>query len=238
VIAPRPRRAVKSAAWLLSLLPPHNYEHKTRPACRSVLAIGSKASKRRPDQMRILPRVVAPSNGHKQAKPSPRYGGYPLRSALAVNSRFYEIRQVRRCKNPTHRLTLKGSLALGQIGKAILVPAEATPVLNQVASVGSYVEARPVLQRSAAPGVRVIGGGYSPEIHSNGHMTSLSEAVKEIVRMVRPELNDAQLKAATKVTVADIEQDDLDESESGKAAAAGAISAAVKQASRPSRSSG
>jgi hypothetical protein len=172
------------------------------------------------------------------SKPSGRYGGYPLRSALAVNSRYYEIRQVRRCKNPTHRRTLEGALTLGAIGKAILVPASARQVLSQVRTVEPYVEARPVLRRSAAPGVRVLGGSEVPGIHSDDDMPNLSEAVKEIIRMVRPELTEAQLAAAVKVTAADIEHEDLDESESGKATAAKAISAAVKQAGRPSRSSG
>ena len=37
---------------------------------------------------------------------------------------------------------------------------------------------------------------------------SLSEAVKEIIRMVRPELNDEQLNEATKASIADIEKYD------------------------------
>jgi hypothetical protein len=177
-------------------------------------------------------------NRRKGSKPSGRYGGYPLHNALAVNSRYYEIRQVRRCRNPAHRLTLEGSLALGAIGKAILVPASARQVLSQVGTVELYVEARPVLRRSAAPGVRVLGSGEVPETHSNGDMPSLSESVKEIIRMVRPELDESQLDAAAEVTAADIEQGDLDESERGKEAAAKAISTAVKQAGRPSQSSG
>ena|SRR6202035_631709 len=188
--------------------------------------------------MRMLPRAMPPHNRRKGSKPSGRYGGYPLHSALAVKSRYYEIRQVRRCRNPTHRLTLEGALALGTIGKAILVPASARQVLSQVGTVEPYVEARPVLRRSAAPGVRVLGSGDVPGIHSIGDMPSLSESVKEIIRMVRPELTDAQLAAAAKVTTADIEHEDLDESKSGRAAAAKAISTAVKQAGRPSQSSG
>jgi hypothetical protein len=181
---------------------------------------------------------MPPDDRHKGSKPSSRYGGYPLRSALAVKSRYYEIRQVRHCRNPTHRLTLEGTLALGAIGKAVLVPASARQVLSQAGTVEAYVEARPILRRSAAPGVRVLGSGGVPGIHSNDDMPSLSESVKEIIRMVRPELTEPQLDAAAKVTTADIEQDDLDESESGKAAAAKAISTAIKQASRPSQSSG
>jgi len=64
-------------------------------------------------------------------------------------------------------------------------------------------------------------------------MTTLDQAVKEIIRMVRPELNEAQLDAATKVTVADIGQH-IDDSQSGKDAAVMRLSAAVKQASHAS----
>lgn len=181
---------------------------------------------------------MPPHNRRNGSKPSGRYGSYPLRNALAVESRYYEIRQVRRCRNPTHRLTLEGALALGAIGKAILVPAGARQVLCQVATVAPYVEARPVLRRSAAPGVRVLGGGEVPEIDSNGDMPNLSESVKEIIRMVRPELTEAQLDAAARVTAADIEQEDLDESANGKEAAAKAISKAVNQAGQPFQSSG
>jgi hypothetical protein len=188
--------------------------------------------------MRMLARVMASRKRRKGSKPSGRYGSYPLDSALSVKSRYYEIRQVRRCRNPTHRQTLEGALALGAIGKAILVPASARQVLGQVGTVESYVEARPVLRRSAAPGVRVIGGSDRSEIDSNGEMPSLSESVQAIIRMVRPDLTDEQLAAAAKVSAADIEQDEPDESASGKAAAAQAISAAIEQAGQASESSG
>jgi hypothetical protein len=195
--------------------------------------------------MRMLPRSMSPGYAHRgsrKPKPSRRYGGYPLRRALRLNARYYAIHQVRRCRNPTHRQTLEGSLALGAIGKAVLVPASDESVLRQVASVEAYVAATPVLDRAEAPGLRVLGRHHAnvearpvPGLYSNGVMTDLAEAVKEIVRMVRPELTERQLGAAADVIASDIKKGGASDTESDRDAVAAAIAKATDdQSEQPS----
>jgi hypothetical protein len=193
----------------------------------------------------MLPRSMSPGSayrGSRKPKPSRRYGGYPLRRALRLNARYYAIHQVRRCRNPAHRRTLEGSLALGTIGKAVLVPATATAMMRQVASVEAYVAAVPVLDRAEAPDLRVLGRRHANlesrhvrDLYSNRQMTNLAEAVKDIVRMVRPELTERQLDAATDVIASDIKNGDASDSESGRDTVAAAIAKATDdQSEQPS----
>ncbi len=174
--------------------------------------------------------------------PSRRYGGYSLRRALRLKTRYYAIHQVRRCRNPTHRKTLEGSLTLGAVGKSVLVPASSTAVLKQVASVEAYVSATPVLNRADAPGLRVLGrlpadleARPGADLYSNGVMTDITEAVRDIARMVRPELTEPQLDAAADVVARDIKKGDDSDSESGREAVAAAIAKATDdQSGQPS----
>jgi hypothetical protein len=123
----------------------------------------------------------------------------------------------------------------------VLVSADAHSVLRQAATVEGYVEARPIWERASAADARLVGSFEEqqledvaslpePDLHSEVAMPSLSETVNRTLRKLRPELTPAQLDAAVKVTVADMEKDEVDNSESGKAVVAAAIADAIDKA--------
>ena len=178
------------------------------------------------------PRSSAANGGRPRTKrASQRYGGQPAREALRVDAPYYLLTQVRSAAgaNPKHRSTLAG-LALGRIGKRVLVP-EHRQLVSAIAEVAPYVVVTPVEDPDRVPRTRLLGassrmrkagisrqrsrpgrdvytGGTWPKGQTDMPASAkLTEAVKDTLGLVRPELTDAQLKAAAEVIAEDVSPD-------------------------------
>lgn len=153
-----------------------------------------------------------------------RYPGLPVYEALELDSPYYLVTQVRSAigAKPKHRGTLR-SLALGAVGRSVVVPGT-QGLLAAVRHVEAFLVATPVADPSEVGAVRLLGQvGRSKlashrqrytsfvEVHFVGEVEmaspQLTEAVQRIIRMVRPELDDAEVAAAAGVIADDLRPD-------------------------------
>ena len=153
-----------------------------------------------------------------------------MAEALGTRSAYYLVTQVRSAvgAKPKQRRTLQ-TLKLGRIGRSILVPAQPS-LTGSIMRVSHLLTAVPIEDPVVVPTVSVLGcppSGRSRSERRRRAVTftepinvdlvvdqmpasaSLTQAVRQIVRMVRPELSEPQVEAASAVIAEDVQPETL-----------------------------
>lgn len=153
---------------------------------------------------------------------SRRYGGMHLAEALSAGSPYCLVTQVR--STSRHQRTLR-SLGLGKIGHSVVVP-RTDSLVGALKSVTPFIVATPIDNPEQAAGVRLLGSvgrdrvarrltttgrqsaahevqateSESPQVTAGGSSElNETQAVREVLTLIRPELTDNKLDAAARV---------------------------------------
>lgn len=144
----------------------------------------------------------------KTGNVSRRYGGSPAAQGLRTPSEYYLVTQVRapRAAAGSQVGTLR-SLRLGRLGRRVIVP-NRPELVGAIQSVSHLLSLQVVDDPADIPGVRVLGakprtrkhtrvtwGQESPDRRRGAGMKPLQDALEDLHRLVRPDLNEKQLKA-------------------------------------------
>lgn len=212
-------------------------------------------------------RRKAASTTKRQRELSRRYGGFSVDVAFKSRTPYYVVAQYRSGENlmKEHRDTLR-SLGLGKIGAKAVVPAQRA-ARGMMLEVAPYISATPIRRPSQAPGIRILGldkqgrptrpdkspfgptrpdrvlllrGEWSDDSSESDLAASaeLVAAIRDTVRLVRPELSDAEVDAAAGVIADDVKPEALTVEDEDISQARKAVAEAIAGTSSADEDSG